>query len=297
MSSDVLVTGASGFFGTALVPRLVGANHRVTALSRTAVTGEGFEVVSVDLRDPEATRRSLSPWRWGVVVHLAGPAPKGDQSWADAVDTITAHVRSLIHVMAAIPRGWSGRFIHASGAIIYGNPTADPVEEDHPRRPLHPYALAKCLTEDVLLGSTLSDRWLLRMGGLFSETRRSGGLFNFVRAAQAGETLRVTSSSPPIPWEILHVDDAVEAVLRSMSASARDPGPVNVGYGEPVQIVQIAERIARRSRRGSTVTLEGPEPPVFHADIAKARRLFDWPPATLDDRLDRLWQSIEEDNR
>lgn len=289
--SDVLVTGASGFYGTALVPRLVRAQHRVTALARRPIQcSEIVELVSVDLRDREATWRTLRPWRWDVVVHLAGPAPKTDQTWSDAVETIRSHVQSLLHVTSAIPAGWEGRFIHASGAIVYGKPTSDRVSEDHPRNPLHAYALAKCLTEDLLLGSVLEDRWLLRMGGLFSEDRRSGGLFNFARAAYAGETIHITTSAPLVPWELLHLDDAVEAVLRAMTASARDPGPINVGYGERIHVVEIAERLAQKG--GVRVTHDGPSPPAFHADITKARALFEWPPATLDERLNLLWSAM-----
>jgi len=293
--SDILVTGASGFFGTALLPRLTGA-HRVTALSRTARPQSDagkMEILTLDLRDIETTQRALSHWRWDAVVHLAGPAPKTEQTWQDAVDTINAHVQSLLHVTAAIPEGWQGRFVHASGAIVYGNPARLPVAEDHPRRPLHAYALAKCLAEDILLGSKLKDRWILRMGGLFSEARRAGALFNFVRAAQAGEPLQVTTSSPPVPWEILHVDDAVEAVVRSLAASARDAGAMNVGYGAPISVIEIAQRFASRSPQESKVIVSGPTPPTFHADISKARRLIDWPPATLEQRLDRLWTSLE----
>jgi nucleoside-diphosphate-sugar epimerase len=293
--SRVLVTGASGFFGAALVPRLMGAQYTVTSLSRTPSplgSGSDVEHVAVDLRDAAATRRALSPFRWDAVVHLAGPAPKSEQTWADSVDTVTAHVQAVLHLTAATPPGWSGRFVHASGMIAYGTPESLPVLEDHRRRPMHAYGLAKRLAEDVLLGSNLADRWILRLGGLFSERRKSGALFNFARAASAGEPLRVTTTSPPVPWEVLHVDDAAEAVMRSLSSPARDPGPLNVGYGEPIHIVEIAERFAKGAQRGSQVVLTGPSPPRFHADISKARRLLDWPPASLAERLDQLRESI-----
>jgi nucleoside-diphosphate-sugar epimerase len=293
--SSVLVTGASGFLGSAIVTRLLEAGHRVTALSRLPVANEEVPRIAVDLTDAEATRTALTPFSWDAVVHAAGPAPKAEQTWADSVDTINAHVRMALHLTAAVPATWEGRFVHVSGMIVYGIPSRLPVKEDDPRRPIHAYGLAKSLADDVVLGSRLRDRWVLRLGGLFSESRRSGALFAFARAASHGKPLSVTTSARPVPWEILHVDDAAASVLSALSSPALDPGAVNVGYGEPIQLRAIAERIARKGGKGSSVVAEGPESPVFELDITKLRDLFAWPPATLEARLDRLLAAALEE--
>ena len=291
--AKVLITGASGFFGAALLRPAAAAGHQITAVSRTPPQ-EDVEHIAVDLRDVAATKLALRDWRWDAVIHLAGTAVKGELTWHASVDLIDAHVQLLVHLLSAIPHDWPGRFIHASGAIVYGTPVAQPVSEEHVRRPLHAYGLAKMLAEDILFGSSLTDRWLLRTGGLFSESRISGALFNFARRALVGEPLVVTTSIPPVPWELLHVDDAVDAVLRALAAPSRDPGAINVSYGEPVQIVDIARWFVARASSASTVELVGDAPPVFQADITKARRLIDWTPVSLTSRLNRYWENMRD---
>jgi UDP-glucose 4-epimerase len=287
----VLVTGATGFLGRPLVERLAGAGYQVTALARS-VDGVDAEALRVDLADVRAAREALSPWRWDAVVNLAGPAPKGAAGFADGAALVGAHVRAAANLRAALPAGWPGRLVHASGFIVYGIPQGVPVAEDHPRAPLHAYALAKVLAEDVLLAGEGLDRWILRLPGLFSEERREGALYRFIRAARDGETLSVTAPDP-LPWDVLHVSDAVEAIALALAAEARDPGPVNVGHGEPVELAAVARWIAERAGTGSEVRVEGAEHPVFAMDVTRARKLMGWAPPPLHERLERLCSAFE----
>lgn len=289
----VLVTGASGFLGQALVPRLVSEGYEVTALGRTnapasTVATRQIETHQADLADERASREVLSPWRWDSVVNLAAPVAKGEQDWGESAKTVASHVDLALNLTSAIPDWWEGRLVHVSSMVVYGAPDALPVREDHPRRPIHAYGLAKRLAEDVILASRAPDRWVLRVGGLFAEERRSGALFHFARAAVRGEPLRIDAKSP-LAWELLHLEDAVEAIVRALVAPGRDPGALNIGYGEPVHLDEIAESLAARAGKGSAVVNEHDvSHPTFLADVSAARRLLAWPPSSLAERLGRF---------
>ncbi len=290
----VLVAGATGFLGRPLVERLARAGSKVTALARSVdgALPAGAERLAADLADAAAAREALSPWRWDAVVNLAGPAPKGIAGFADGAALVGAHVRAAANLRAAVPAGWPGRLVHASGFIVYGIPRRVPVPEDHPRAPLHAYALAKVLAEDVLLAGGGLDRWILRLPGLYSEERREGALYRFIRAARDGEPLSITAPDP-LPWDVLHVDDAVEAIIRALAAEARDPGALNVGHGEPVELSAVARWIAERAGKGSEVRVDGPAHPVFAMDVSRARALLGWSPPPLHARLAALCTAFE----
>jgi UDP-glucose 4-epimerase len=292
----VLVTGASGFLGRALVPRLKAAGYRVTALGNTrrdSPFGAGVEYLAGDLARADAARALLSPWRWDAVANLAGPVAGGAAPVSDA-DSLADHSRVIGSLLAALPEGWRGRFVHVSSMTVYGLPEVLPVSETHPLRPLHAYGEAKRRAEAALLDAPRrpGDAWVLRMPGLFSAGRRSGALYHFVRAARSGADLAV-QTEPAVPWDVLHVDDAARAVVGALASPARDPGAVNVAYGERVQMVELAERLAARG--GSRVVRRGAaDPPAFAMDVSKAAGLFAWPPATLEQRLDELWAALAE---
>src|ERR1041385_1825772 len=74
MSDTVLVTGASGFVGSAVARGLIAKNFRVRALlrstsPRTNVEGLGCEILLGDMRDPRSMTRAMQGVRY--LFHVA----------------------------------------------------------------------------------------------------------------------------------------------------------------------------------------------------------------------------------
>lgn len=281
----VLVTGASGFLGQAVVRRLAAGGDAVVALGRTAVAK--VENRAVDLTDPAAVRAALAAGDFDALVHLAGPAPKGAPGWDAGWPLVRLHHGLAAHLANGLPPGWTGRVVHASGMIVYGLPDAGPrarslVDETCPLRPMHLYGLAKVMAEDAWLARPPADLWMLRIPGLFSASRRSGAVWGFACAAAAGMAPTVTADRPT-PWDLLHVDDAAEGIARALSAPGPGPGALNLGYGEAVSLDTVARWFAEAV--GAQVILAGRAQPLFGLDVTRAKERFAWPPRRLDERL------------
>lgn len=289
-----LVTGAAGFLGQQLVPRLVEAGVKVTALVRTGgAFPSGVATLTQDMSGPDWPRSMRSDWRWDDVVHLAGVVPHGAGGFVAEARAARLHVLLALALRSALPAGWAGRLIHASSMTVYGAAPRLPVLENQTLEPRFPYALGKVLAEDVWRLASLSDYWLLRLPGLFSAQRQSGALYHFVRAGLEARPIRVTAPEPTL-WDILHVDDAAEAIVRALASDAPFQGAMNVSHGEVVELEQVGRRISELTTRVDVINEARVIHPTFQLDIALARGRIGWPPCSLDQRLSELVRDVRK---
>lgn len=121
--STVLVTGASGGFGSVLVQKLSQEGFRVVGIDRepSRISPPSYEHHQIDLSDSETVTKFLqnSSWKFGAVIHCVAEQPLvsvGDgsslDSWRRAFEVNVLSIENIVSVL--LPRlqeNWPNRII------------------------------------------------------------------------------------------------------------------------------------------------------------------------------------------
>jgi UDP-glucose 4-epimerase len=149
-SKRVLVTGAGGNLGRAVVPALVQAGHVPVLLDFRPLDTEQ-EFVEGDVRDTAAVARAMRGV--DVVVHAAALHGIHLGAWS-AEDFWSINVTGTFNVYEAARDAGVSHVVLGSSMVVYGDIGAgdEPwlvVTEQSPLRPTNLYGLTKVLSEDV----------------------------------------------------------------------------------------------------------------------------------------------------
>ena len=249
--AHILVTGASGFVGAALVGALAARGDRVTALdialspalqkiagqyeSVRTVVGEVTECPTVMALFKEAPPDCVfhAAAIVGVIASVRAP-----------LRTFEVNVQGTINLLEAMRLFGTKRMVHMSSEETYGAFTADSIDENHPQNPLHPYGVSKLAVEH--LGRGYKERHGLEVIHLRAiwvygpDLPRARVPNSFINAALAGQPFHQPFGADFL-CDHTYIDDVVDLALSAIDKEQHPFDAYNVGSGQAVTLAEIAE--------------------------------------------------------
>lgn len=301
----ILVTGGSGFIGSALAKALLRAGHAVRVLDdnsrgsprRLADVARDIEFIAGDVRDAAAVHSAMQ----GVdeVYHLA--FVNGTEFFYTAPELVLdVGVKGMVNVIDACRSAGVGSLVLASSSEVYQTPPRIPTDETaplvvpDPSNPRYSYGAGKIISEVLAInhGRKHFERVLIfRPHNVYGPDMGREHVIpqlalRFRRAAAA-------HPDGTIPFEIqgdgrqtrsfCHIDDLVRGVM-VMRDKGEHLGVYHVGTREEIAIGELARRIAAQGGRDIELKV-GPSPAGGPArrcpDISKLANLGYTPQVSL----------------
>jgi len=173
-SKHILVTGGTGFLGSALVRRLVEAGNSVRVFDNSFRGHTGrlepvlndVELVSGDVRDAEAVAAAAN----GVdAIHHLAFINGTEYFYSDPTLVLEVGVKGILNVIDACKRCGIGELIVASSSEVYQSPPRIPTDEavplvvPDPYNPRYSYGGGKIISELIAInyGREFLDRLLI----------------------------------------------------------------------------------------------------------------------------------------
>lgn len=234
MGQRVFVTGATGVLGRRVVPLLVEAGHRVTAVVRTAekaaaARAAGATPLEVDLFDGAAVREAIAGH--DAIAQLATHIPTGPTAALRSAWHANDRLRGVAAptIAAAAVEAGVGRFIQESITFPYLDGGHEWIGEQHER--VYYWGNECTVTAESAAAqvTTAGGVGIVLRFALFMAPD-SAHMHGFISAARRG--LFTLVGTPDSYVSFVHIDDAAQAVMSALNAP---PGTYNVAEPEPLR--------------------------------------------------------------
>ncbi|MCA3735358.1 MAG: SDR family oxidoreductase [Phenylobacterium sp.] len=281
---NLLVTGACGYKGSVLVPKLLAAGHRVTAFDvqwfgNELPTHDLLTVIAGDVRDIH----SVPLEGVDAIIHLASVA---NDPCGDLDPRLTWEISALATMRLADQAVRKGvrQFVYASSGSVYGVKDEPEVTEDLEPEPLTEYNKTKMVAERVLL--SYADQMSVQIVrpatvcGVSPRMRLDVSVNMLTMQALTNGRITVFGGDQVRPN--IHIDDITDLYIFLLERPGIT-GVFNAGF-ENISIREIAERVAR-SIPAEIVVTPSNDPRSYRQNSDKLRHAGFSPRKTVDDAI------------
>ncbi|MFZ1721134.1 MAG: GDP-mannose 4,6-dehydratase [Microgenomates group bacterium] len=317
VTKKILITGGTGFVGTHLVQLLQqSADHEIHVTSYGATSESVLQMLGnvrvhkIDLTDQKATTDLLAKIQPHQIYHLASFSSVAD-SLGNVKKVLENNIGLQVSLLEAVSEKCpSARILIVSSAEVYGlsEDGENPISENHPLRPVNPYAVSK-VTQDLLAFSYYKSKGLNIIRARPFNHSGAGQLAHFAVPSFAKQIVDIEKGAHPVLKvgnlqairDISHVSDVVQAYVLLMERGS--VGEVyNIGTGTGVSMSQVVETLIGLSDTQITVEIDPDrlrplDIPEMIANNEKITHLGWKPSHTLKDTLNDVlsWYRTQED--
>lgn len=252
----ILVTGAGGFVGAAVVKAAVASAHEVTALvrkdsSRLATVANRIATHRLDLSDRAALAKAIASARPDVIVHSAWEGVGGALRSGDIQ---LDNIRTAVALADAGIASGVRKFVGIGSQAEYGRYDRKIVETDLPQ-PTMLYGAAKLAANHLCAQrcrqAGVAFAWL-RLFSVYGPGDNANWLIPSA-AASLVRGLAPLCTAGTQKWDYLHIDDVAAGVLAAATAE-RATGVFNLSSGDPVAVRAIVEMLRDLAAPGLKLT-------------------------------------------
>lgn len=265
--AKVLVTGAAGFIGKHLIPKLRVNQHDIIEQNRMAG----------DVAD-DATWAHLP--HADVVVHLAGRTFVPD-SWNDPAGFLKTNLHGTVRALEYC-RKHNAKLVFMS-SYMYGKPEKLPIPESAALQANNPYALSKKMAEEVcrfysdIFGLNII---ILRPFNIYGPGQDSNFLIPLILEQMAGGNgIHLKDLEPRRDY--VYVEDVTDAIMATVKLD-ENFAVFNIGTGISHSVGEVVDIVQEIKGTNFVVRTDGERRPAeimdTQADITKALTALNWSP-------------------
>lgn len=259
-AKTVLVTGAGGLVGGAVVAQLAARGDAVVALDRFAGSVAGMPIVECDLRDIHRLHGIAQ--KADAIIHCGGySGPMLGRE--NPHDMITVNVTGTANLLELARLIGMRRFVYCSSMSVYGSTATGPVDEHSYLEPATVYGATKLAAEQLVIAYARDhglDTAALRLSWIYGPNRTTACILRrMIDDALSGRPTRQNWGAD-FPRQYIHAEDAARALVAALDAGCLKKRVYNITGASRVTLGELAA-LVRQSLPDADIVLDpGPAP-------------------------------------
>ena len=283
----LLVTGASGFIGSHLLPRLVSAGYDLAVYTRTiSVAPKGIISYAGDITDQRAIEECVSDFKPDVVVHLSADKNRS-RDIDDFEDSIKTNLHGALYLIRPLLKLKNFNKLIVMGTAEEYGLNSGPFTEKMKEKPVSCYSLSK--TMQACLAETISRIYRLPCVYLRPSVVYGPGqstemfLPSLITALANNQIFDMTMGLQTRDY--IYIDDLLDAIMMAIQSDIAEFEAINIASGESISISKVANQVESIMGRYGLVK-KGKfdqrklEVMDYTMEITKAKKLLNWSPST-----------------
>lgn len=308
-NKKVLITGGLGMIGSTIAHKLVDLGAEVTLLDSLIKPfgGNYFNIQDIeesvtvnysDIRDVESMKILIRDK--DIVFNLAAQVSHNDSLENPSLDADINYIGHLNVLEAARKYNSNAKIFHAGSRLQFGKIIKNPVAEDHPLKPLTPYALNKTAAENLYLYyhrvfniPVVIFRIANPYGPRCQMKHSKYAIINwFIRNAMEDKEIIIFGDGTQIR-DYIFVDDLADAFILASVEDSTSGELFNIGSGVGTKFKDMVNTVVNSVGKGKIKNVPWPsdylnvETGDYITDINKISRFLKWKPKfSLDKGID-----------
>ena len=276
---NILIVGGTGFIGYHLAKRCLKLNWNVTSISTKKPIHKRY-LKSVNYIVSDITKKKKLNYmikkKFNFVVNLGG--------YVDHINkkkTYNTHFLGLKNLVEIFVKKNITSFVQAGSSAEYGD-TKSPHSENSNCNPKLIYGKSKLLASNYLMKMYKKYKFpvtVLRFYQVFGHKQDFNRFIPILIKACINDKKFPCSNGTQLR-DFLYVDDAIDAILKSLKNIKAHGKIINIGMGSPIMLKKIIKLVRKKAKGGKPqfgkIKLRVDEPKVIFPKLSKAEKILNW---------------------
>jgi len=309
-NKNILITGGAGFIGSHLVELLIKEGNFIIILDNFNNYYEGKDaniqsvVKNYEAKDYHIIRGDITnkeiftkiKVNVDIVFNLAAQAGVR-YSIENASEVAQNNILSILNVLIYAVENDIGKVVHASSSSVYGNPLYTPLDEDHPKNPISPYAVSKLCGEhycNYYFREYNLPVTSLRFYTVYGPRGRPDmAIRKFFNLMFQNKDITIFGDGTQLR-DYTYISDIVKGLYLAAEKTESAGQAFNLGYSSPISVNDLVEKmyaISAKQKKVKYIKSQQGDVNITYSNTEKAKKFLNYhPQVNIDEGLKKTYE-------